>query len=50
MQFLCIKESSEAGVFIRAEGRQEEEFPLVKFTIQYLQLCMAAHVEKLVLY
>lgn len=37
-----LKQSSETGVFIRAEGRQEEEFPLVTFPIQYLQPCTAA--------
>lgn len=46
MQLLWVKASSES----RAEGQQEEEFPSVKFTIQYLQPCIAAHMEKLVLY
>lgn len=44
MPLLWVKASSES----KTEGQQEEQFPSVKFTIQYLQPCMAAYVEKLV--
>lgn len=49
MHFPWVKESSGTGTLTRAEGRQEEEFPLLKVTTWCLQPCMAAHVEKLVL-